>query len=57
MADVLRQELGLEAELVRGGGGVFKVYVGDEVVARKTLDGFPTPAHCLDAVRDRLAPP
>lgn len=52
---MLRQELGIEAELVRGGGGIFKVSVDGTLVARKTLDGFPTPEACLEAVRVALA--
>lgn len=51
MADVLREHLGLETELVSGDRGEFTVWVGDRVVARKTLDGFPTPETCLEAVR------
>ena len=33
--------------------GEFSVWVGDEVVARKTLDGFPTPEACAAAVAAR----
>lgn len=54
MADVLREALGVDAELVRGGRGIFEVAVDGRVVARKTLDGFPTPEQCVDAVRAAL---
>ena len=54
MAAHLKQTLNVDAELVRGHGGVFKVYVGDAVVARKTFDGFPTAEQCEAAVRAAL---
>lgn len=44
-------ELGVVARLKPGGRGVFTVEVDGVVVARKTLDGFPTPEACLEAVR------
>jgi hypothetical protein len=50
----LKQTLGVDTELVRGSRGAFKVYVGDTVVAKKTLDGFPTPEQCEAAVRAAL---
>ncbi|MCB9671603.1 MAG: hypothetical protein H6736_14930 [Alphaproteobacteria bacterium] len=54
MAEVLEAELGVRAELVPGARGVFLVYVGDTLVAKKTLDGFPTPEQCVEAVREAL---
>lgn len=53
-AQVLREALGVEAELVRGARGVFEVEVDGRVVARKTLDGFPTEGEILAAVRAAL---
>jgi selenoprotein W-related protein len=47
----LREVLGVEAELLRGSGGIFEVRVDGNVVARKTLDGFPTPEQIVEAVR------
>ncbi len=38
----LREELGIEARMVRGHGGIFEVAVDGAVVARKSFDGFPT---------------
>ncbi len=55
MAAHLEQALGVDAELVRGHGGVFKVYVDDVIVAQKTLDGFPTPEECEAAVREAMS--
>lgn len=55
MAAAVEEALGVRAELVRGGRGVFEVSVDGRVVARKTLDrGFPTPEECVDAVRAAL---
>lgn len=54
MADLLREELGVETALVKGARGIFEVRVGDQVVAKKTYDGFPTPEACLQAVRAAL---
>lgn len=51
MADHLKQQLGVETQLIPGGRGVFIVSVEGRVVARKTLDGFPTPEECEAAVR------
>ena len=54
MADHLKQALGIGSELIPGGRGVFIVSVDGGVVARKTLDGFPTPEECEAAVRAAL---
>ncbi|HMV69364.1 MAG TPA: hypothetical protein PKA64_21155 [Myxococcota bacterium] len=51
MAELLRERLGVEARLVPGARGEFTVRVGDEIVARKTLDGFPDPEACVAAVQ------
>lgn len=47
---MLREELGVEARLLRGHGGVFEVRVGDALVAKKTFDGFPTEDEIVRAV-------
>lgn len=54
MADQLREDLGVDAALIKGRGGVFKVRVDDVVVAQKTYEGFPTPSACVDAVSAAL---
>jgi len=50
VVDVLREELGVEARLLKGHGGVFEVRVGDALVAKKTFDGFPTEDEIVRAV-------
>ncbi len=55
MAEVLREQVGVDVELVRGGRGIFEVAVAGRVVARKTLDGFPTPEQCVAAVRKAVS--
>lgn len=54
MADLLKQELGVDTALVRGSGGIFEVSVDGNVVAKKTLDGFPSAEDVLAAVRAAL---
>lgn len=55
MVEKLREELGIEAEMVRGHGGIFTVAVKGKVVAKKSWSGFPTEAEVVDAVRKELA--
>ena len=55
MADSLREELDIEAQMIPGHGGIFVVSVDDVPVARKTSNGFPTPEQCVVAVRQALA--
>ena len=57
MAAVLHDQLGLPATLEPGARGEFSVWVDDQVVARKTLDGFPSPDACCDAVHAALGEP
>ena len=54
MADAISEALGVEVVLEKGHGGVFEVSVGTVVVAKKGLDGFPTPETCVEAVRAAL---
>ncbi len=54
MADALREALGVEATLIPGSRGIFEVAVDGQVVAKKTLDGFPEPEACVEAVRAAL---
>ena len=55
MAALLKEDLAVDADLVPGGGGIFEVAVGDHVVAKKSLDGFPSDEEILDRVRAALA--
>ena len=52
--EVLREELGLEASMKRGSGGIFTVAVDGEVVAKKTFAGFPTEEEIVRAVARRI---
>ena len=51
MAAHLKDTLGVKTELIPGQRGVFTVSVAGAIVAKKTLDGFPTPEECEEAVR------
>lgn len=51
MAAQLKQDLGVDAELVVGASGEFTVWVGDRKVAEKTMGRFPEPAAVVTAVR------
>lgn len=44
----------MQAELVRGHGGIFEVAVDGRVVAKKTFDGFPSEEEILRAVGEAL---
>ena len=54
-AAALKEELGLTAELIRGRGGIYVVRVGDRVVCRKDLSGFPTEDEVVEAVRTAMS--
>lgn len=56
MAAQLKQDLGVDADLVVGGSGEFTVWVGDRKVAEKAWGRFPDPAAVVDAVRSAAAP-
>jgi hypothetical protein len=51
VAALIKDDLGVESELVEGGRGEFTVWVGDEVVARKDANGFPSEEDALTAVK------
>lgn len=40
--DVLRDEFEVEADLIKGSGGIFEVAVDGIVVSKKTFFGFPS---------------
>ena len=54
MAALIHQATGAEVRLESGDRGEFTVWVGDRVVARKTLDGFPEPGAAVAAVKAAL---
>jgi selenoprotein W-related protein len=53
-AAALKQELGIDPELVRGKLGEFSVWVDDRRIASRGLFLFPTEARIVDAVRAAL---
>lgn len=55
MAAVISQATGLPVPIEPGNRGEFTVWVGDQVVAKKTLDGFPEADDCLAAVQGALS--
>ncbi|NCG19856.1 MAG: hypothetical protein GWP91_12680 [Rhodobacterales bacterium] len=55
MAALIEEKTGQSVELIPGSRGIFDVMVSGDVVARKTLDGFPTEEACLSAVANALA--
>ena len=54
MAAQLKQDLGIDSELVVGGSGEFTVWVDDAKVIEKRWMRFPDPADVVAAVRDRM---
>jgi hypothetical protein len=55
VAALIKQETGLESELVVGGRGELSVWVGERKVADKTSRGFPADAALVRAVKQALA--
>jgi hypothetical protein len=56
VAAQLKQDLGVDAELIVGGSGEFTVWVGDKKVAEKSWGRFPEPDSVVTAVRAASAP-
>ena len=54
MADLIKREIGIEAELIEGGLGEFTVWVGDKLVAKKGWIRFPQDQRIVAAVREAL---
>ena len=55
MAALIKNATGIEPEVVEGARGEFTVWVGDNRVAQKTGDGFPTDEEALAAVQRTIA--
>jgi len=51
---MIKQEFGIEAELVTGGAGELSVSVNSEKVAKKGWFTSPSEQQILDAVREAL---
>ena len=56
MAALIKDELGVDSELTEGGRGEFTVWVGDQVVAKKDTEGFPSDEEALAAVKRAVTP-
>ena len=54
MAALIKDQAGLDAELIEGGRGEFTVWVDDQIVARKDAAGFPADEEALAAVQHAL---
>ncbi len=54
MAALIKQEIGIDAEVIVGGRGEFTVWVGEETVAKKDASGFPVDEEVVTAVRRAL---
>ncbi len=50
MAAVIKEALGVEAQLEEGARGEFSVWVGEKRVAQKGPEGFPSDEDALAAV-------
>jgi hypothetical protein len=55
VAELIKRELGVQPELVKGDRGEFTVWVGNQVVAKKGWLRFPAEKKVLTAVRQALA--
>lgn len=55
MAAIIKQEIGVDPELVEGNRGEFTVWVENELVAQKGSHGFPADNEVLTAVRQAMA--
>ncbi len=55
MAALIKQQPGIDSDLVEGGRGKFTVWVGPERVSQKDDSGFPEDDAVLVAVQAALA--
>ena len=56
MAAELQSRFGIQAELIKGTGGVFEVKVDDELAfSKRALGRFPTPGEVERWIEQRLA--
>jgi hypothetical protein len=54
VAALIKEEIGVDTDLVEGGRGEFTVWVGDESVAQKDAGGFPSERDVIAAVREAI---
>ena len=54
MAELLKNELGIDTATIKGENGEFTVWVDEQQVAKKSWLGFPSDEKVLEAVRSAL---
>ncbi|PCJ55466.1 MAG: hypothetical protein COA73_13325 [Candidatus Hydrogenedentota bacterium] len=55
MAAVLKEEIGIDAEYIKSGGGVFEIVVdGDLIFSKKAEKRFPEDSEIVEALRARV---
>ena len=54
MAALIKQETGIDTDIIEGGRGEFTVWVGEETVAKKHAGVFPADEDVVTAVRQAL---
>jgi len=54
VAALIKDEIGVDAQLLEGTRGEFTVWVGDEQVAQKDAGGFPIESAIVSAVQRAL---
>lgn len=52
----MKEELGIDAELKVGSGGIFEVAVDGQVVAKRGFTGFPSEDEIVTAVANASKP-
>jgi selT/selW/selH-like putative selenoprotein len=56
LAAEIKKQLGIDAEIVRGSGGIFVVTVdNDQIFSKKEEGRFPTEKEIVDKLRERAA--
>lgn len=50
----INTELGLETDLIPGGGGIYKVEMNNQIVAQKTANGFPEEDEIIQLLQQSL---
>jgi hypothetical protein len=54
VAALIKDELGIETKLVKGGRGEFTVWVDDQMVAKKGWFRFPPVEKIVESVREAI---
>jgi predicted Rdx family selenoprotein len=56
LAAEIRSELGIDAELIQGGGGIFLVIAdGTEIFSKQKIGRFPEHEEILEPLRNQIA--